>query len=172
MVEVIGFIISLLALLYLFIKENIPAQRRAHPPSYPQEEELRDDPFNEFLKNIEKEAAAREAAKHLPPPPPKVAKQSKKPSKTPLEEHKLSNQMEQRRLKSSFEDRHVKSKFNHREELPGRSLALSHHREEERSERPSKAQLALRRLGKPRDMIIYQEILDKPKSLRQEAPYR
>jgi outer membrane biosynthesis protein TonB len=175
MVEFIGFIISLLALLYLFIKQNSRTERQAHPPGYPPEEEGKEeDPFKQYLRAIEKEAEAREATQHLPPPlpslPPKVAKKPKKPPPHSLEERRLQSQIEQRHMKSSLEERHLKSRFNHHEELPGRTLALpaNHlHAEEERMVGPSRVQLALRRLSSRRDLIIYQEIVAKPKSMRQ-----
>jgi type IV secretory pathway VirB10-like protein len=158
MVEIIGFVISLLALLYLFMKQN-PAPSRRTPAPRDQEEEAvedEDDPFREFLK--EKEATEREAKTEepLPPPsPPKIAKKPKKPSPPSLEEYRLASQIEERRLKSALADRQLKSRFHHSEER-------------NRNLRPSQAHLAVQHLTSRRDLIIYQEIMNKPKSLRSE----
>lgn len=171
MVEIIGFIISLLALLYLFVKQNFPTQRPAESPRYQNEEFEEDDPFKDFMKAVEKEAASREALQHLPPPPSKAIKKQKKAKPPSLAEYQLISQIETRQIKSSLEDRHLTSTFSHRENLPGRSLALSvsHRRiEEEKENRSSRVRLAMSRLVNRRDMMIYQEIVGKPKSLRSE----
>ncbi len=168
MVEFIGFIISLLALFYLFIKQNSRTERQTQPTddSIEGKEEY---PFKQFLREIKKEVEARENVQRLPPPPspPKVAKQSKKPRPV-LEEGRLKNQIEQHRMKTSVEDRRVKSRV-HQEEQPGRMVMLPTrhpHIEENRIKGPSRVQLALHRLASRKDLIIYQEIIDKPKSMR------
>jgi hypothetical protein len=173
MVEVIGFIISLLALLFLFMRQSVPPPHLPHPTIRSEEEELmEEDPFKELMRAVQKEAAAREAALHPPPVPPaptKRAKPSPKGVKSSLEDYRLASQIEQRQLKSTLESRHLVSRFHHHEELPARNLALStsHLRmEEDKIMGPSRVQLAIQRLADRRDMIIYQEIIDKPKSMR------
>lgn len=173
MVEIIGFIISLLALLYLFIKQNVPSQQKRYPPGYQDEEEM-NDPFKEFLKTMEKEAEARETAQYMPPPPPPLPKKKELLKKAPsrsLEEYRPISSREERHLKSSLEGRHVKSKFNHYEDLPGHTLSLSLSHRDEREEKPraSRLQSAVRRLVHRKDMIIYQEVIGKPRSLRSES---
>jgi hypothetical protein len=171
MVEIIGFIISLLALLYILIKQTVPTQRPGQPPVYPEEEEIEEDPFREFMKAVEREAAARKVAQRVPPPPP-PPKITKRPKKAPLppslEEYRLASQLEDRRLRSSLEERHLKSRLNHREERPGGppALPVSPLAEEEKKRHPSRAQMAIQRLAHRQDMIIYQEVIGKPKSLR------
>jgi hypothetical protein len=172
MVEIIGFIISLLALLYLFIKQNVPSLQKGHPPppAYQDEEEM-SDPFKEFLRAMEKESAAREAVQHMPPPPPPKKKgRSKQTHTRPSENYRLTSPLEERHLKSALEDRHVKSRFNHHEDLPGRTLSLSLRHPDEREEKPraSRLQSIVNRLARRQDIIIYQEIIGKPKSLRSE----
>lgn len=169
MVEFIGFIISLLAFFYLVFKQNRPNHRQTPLPSRPNEELEEEDHFQEFLMSVEKKAEAREVIQHLPPPRPKLVEQPKKSPPLLLKDYHLKSQIEQRRLKSALEDRSIKSRFNHYEALPGRTPALTaspHCVEEERTIGPSRVQLALRRLASRRDLIIYQEIIDKPKSMR------
>jgi hypothetical protein len=167
MVEFIGFIISFLALVYLFIKQNSPPARQEHPPDYPTEGLKEANPFEEFRKKLDREAEAREATQRLPPPPTssKVAKQHKRPPRLALKEHQMTSQIEERRLRNALEDRHIQSRMNHRE--GALAVSTSHHRaEEDRKMGPSRAQLALQRLTHRRDLIVYQEIIDKPKSMR------
>lgn len=169
MVETIGFIISLLALLYLFVQNKSSSQPRGRPASS-QKEEAEEDPFREFLKAMENEAEAREAAQRMPPPPPPVRKKERHKKAPPLADRKLVSSIEERHLKSSLEERHIASRFNHREDVAGRTLASSlHHRNEgEGKLRASRAQSIIQRLSHRRDMIIYQEIIKKPKALRSE----
>lgn len=179
MVEVIGFIISLLALLYLFIKHNHPSSRSRSTPvsSNPVDsKEEGDDFFQEFMKAIEKETASREAMQHVPPPaPPKIKKEPyATPKSQSLQEYQLKSQIENRQLKSSLQERHIQSKISHREELPRRSttLNIAHAISEEKENlRPSRVQLAIQRLNKRQDILIYQEVMSRPKAFRTEIPF-
>lgn len=181
-VEIIGFIISFLALIYLFFKQqSIARYRQEHPEAFKEEEIAEEDPLTELMKAIEKETKAREAARHLPPPPPKVI-QKPKPLKPPplaaslndyhlesqIERRRVESQVEKRKLKSSLENRTLKSTLSQKLEEKGvHTIPSSHHYGiEEGFTEPSRAEIALRRLTHRRDLIIYQEIIDKPKSLR------
>lgn len=172
MVEIIGFIISLLALLYIFIRQTLPSQRPTPQPRAQHQELIEDDPFKDFMKAVEKEVAKREVSQHVPPPP-KIKKQKpKKPPDIPLEKYQLKSQLKERHLKSTLEERHIKSKLGHHDEvlkpsLPGRH----HHAEEKENLKPSRAKLAIQRLNKRQDLIIYQEIISKPKALRSNTPF-
>jgi hypothetical protein len=166
MVEVIGLVISFLALLYLFMMQNRPVQRKERPFSDQDERVAEEDPFKEWMKAIEKKVTRREA-----PPPSKIKKQKKKPPPLPLEEDQIVSQIESRHLKSALEERHIQSRFNDHEKLPkhASALSISHHLAEEESVIAlSRGQQAIQRLAKRRDLIIYQEIVNKPKSLRLE----
>ncbi len=175
-VEVIGFIISFLALLYLFFQQQAAVRKRQENPNDFTNEEEEEDPLNEWMKEIEREAAAREAARHSPPPPPRViqrpltSKSSKPSKKAPLssnlENYQTPSQIEQRKLKSSLENYRLKSALSQKlEERQLHTMGLPHHNGEG-SIRRSRVEIATRRLSRRRDLIIYQEIMDKPKSLR------
>jgi hypothetical protein len=167
MVEIIGFIISLLALLYLFVQNKNPVQQKSRSSGYQREDGI-DHSFKGFLKSIEKKAATREAVQHMPPTPPSSMKKKERSQKTPprlLEESRQASSIEDHHLKSSLEDRHMDSRFNH-EDLTRSTFALSlRYRDEGNGKKSvSRAQSAIRRLVHRRDMIIYQEILKKPKA--------
>lgn len=112
-VEIIGFIISLLALVFLFFKNK--TEMKSVPV---EEEEEDDDPLRNFMKTLEKEM--REEEPPPPPPPPVILPRPQKKFKSTLEERKLKSKIEERKLKSNLEKRyHVKEetvpkKKNHR----------------------------------------------------------
>lgn len=172
-VEIIGFIISFLALIYLFFKQqSIARYRQEHPDAFNNEELIEEDPLEEFMSTMEKKRAARKKAQHLPPPPPsskKSVQQTKKNSSSSLEDYRLASQIEKRKIKSSLENRQLTSHLHrHLEERASHSIVPSlHHPITDHIEtEPSRAQIAIQRLTSRRDLIIYQEIIDKPKSMR------
>jgi hypothetical protein len=169
-VEYIGFVISLLALIYLFFRQQFYVRdRQEQVDEFRNEELMEDDPLHEIMKAVEKEKAARKATQHLPPSPPKVMKQSKKSGLSSLEDDRFASQIEKRQLKSSLENRHLKPVTVQRlEEMPPALIVkpLHHVISEWQEIEPSRAEVALKRLSSRRDLIIYQEIIDKPKSLR------
>lgn len=129
--EFIGYFISLLALFYLFFKQQSYAKHRQ--------------------KSLEKVAAEKKehpVMRH-PPKPPHVMKQKRKEE----------GSIEQRQLKSTLESRQIQSSIRKHEEE-------SYHFDKTVIA-PSRARVALDRLTSPREMVIYHEIIDKPKSLRQ-----
>lgn len=139
--DIIGFIISLFALVYLFFKQRSLEQQN-------QENEWEDKDeraIEKVMKAKERERVARERAQHVPPPLPKV-KKFKQPLASPLEEYRIKSQLETRHLKSA--------------------IAPSHHLGEKKKKGLTQVELAVRRLSCRRDLIIYQEIIGKPKSLR------
>jgi len=126
MVEVIGCVISLLALLYLFLNENRPPleQQVPLPPkiskrSYAEERRVKNKAEKELSEQRIKDHPLRSIVK---PPPPPVCNLPSSSSLLRLEEHE--------------------------------KIA------------PSKVQVMVQRLNRRRDMLVYQEIIDKPKSMR------
>lgn len=170
MVETIGFIISLLSLLYLFTRQNksIP-KRQGHESSL--DESKLDDSFKSFLKSMEKERGAPEGDLRipLPPSPPvkkrEVIKRNQSPSK---ERGALVNAIEEHRLKREREVLRGNSLAKSREEFPrpSHSFTTSSTGERNESRGRSRIESAVHRLNNRRDLLIYQEIMGKPKSLR------
>lgn len=148
--EIIGFVISLLALFYLFFKQK----------SLEQQEYANDMQDEEILKN-------KVVKKAGPPQPPRV-KKSKKHALPVFEDDRLIRQIEKRELKSAVDHDHLKPKISQRKEVKHLMTPSFHpHLVGEREEAgPSKVKIALQRLSNKRDLIIFQEIIDKPKSMR------
>lgn len=180
MVEIIGFIISLLALLYLFVSQNPAAQRQkagSRDLNEDYSEKEKDEPFKDLMEAIEKEIKRTEKIPARMAASPQSLPQTlkKKLSQQNNKDYFLSNEpssnlaMDNRHLKSSLENRHLSSPlFSHGD--GGRKFTYSHdhgHSTESYGEgKKSKGLLMINRLTHPRDMIIYQEIIGKPIALR------
>lgn len=167
--EYIGFLISLLALIYLFFKQHSLARhRQQRPDGESHHVVLEDDTLAGLLKAMEHEAEQKSAAKAEPPPPPPSPKQPRphrKGAASPLEQYRLESAVETRRLKSALESRQLKPTVRERIEEPKLITEHLHHADAIPVE-PSRAEVAIRRLAHRRDLAIYQEIIDKPKSMR------
>jgi len=166
--EYIGFFISFLALVYLYYQQHKLAQRRLQQrraAGLPEQEPQ--DPLKSLIEAMAREAEKESASKELPPPPPKKKKRVRTEVKSNLATYHLESSVEHRQLKSKLANRHLKPTVGHHLEA-GKSTASSLLVENIVS-KPSRALKALERLSHPRDMLIYQEIIDKPKSLR---PFR
>lgn len=146
--EYIGLLISILALIFLFIKQqSAPRQSEETTPYNPEEE---DETLLEFIQKREN------AVKKMKPPSPPQIKSRVKPS---LEKHRIESEIEKRRIKSELEARQLKPSVRAAEDL-------SHLHLDGLKKFPSKAEIALKHLGEKKDLIIYQEIIGKPRALR------
>lgn len=177
MVETIGFIISLIALFFLFIKQKASTMQNQGSSDYQDVEET-DDPFKAFFKAIEKEGESREIVRQKPPHPPKKKEQSKKgrsyaKEEYRQEEYRIFKSTEKRPSKSSLDNHPIKPRVLQHEEIPAKKHVIPSHRpgEEPEEQRISRLQSAVGRLQHRRDLVIYQEVLKKPKSLRSETPF-
>ena len=161
--EFIGFIISFLALLYLYFKQQSSVQHQQEQAGQMQEAEIEEeDPLKEFMKEMRKRDREQQEVRRPPPPPKPQLKQPKhqhrKNVASPLEEYRISSSIEKRQLKSTLEERKLIPKVGGR--------FLPHHEGEDEKRGPSKGKLDINRLANRRDLLIYQEIMDKPKSMR------
>ncbi len=176
-IEFIGFLISLIALLFLFYKKKQDeAYQKAHPEEFEDTELNEEDPMQAFLKSLEREAKQQQTPQKKPeaqPPAvpnrqpvlhpliPKSTPLLVKPKKTTpvsLESYQLRSEIETRRMKSQIENRRLKSRLIEKEQ--------EEQEEKERRIEISRAAQFVRRLPRLREMIIYQEIIDKPKGLK------
>lgn len=190
-VELIGFVVSVVSLIFIYYKnQRDMREREAHPEKF-QEEPLEEDPLKALMSAMQREQLKREKeereriqgveralpkpkpkpklkAQPLPPPAPQTMRQP--PRRSPLEDYRLASEVETRRLKSALEERQLKSKLSYRHEqlpayVPAQVLHL-HTGDQQVEVQPSRAQQAIRRLAHLPDLVIYQEILSPPKSLR------
>jgi hypothetical protein len=166
--EYIGFLISLFALIYLFFKQqSLARHRQQHPETGHHHETLEDDSLTELIKGMNRQAEHKSTAKPAPPAPPKPTKPQRKGAASPLEQYRLESSVEKRQLKSSLESRQLKPTVRkHVEETSPRIISESLYHADHIPIEPSRAEVALRRLAHRRDLVIYQEIIDKPKSMR------
>lgn len=166
--EYIGFLISLLALIYLFFKQkSIARYRQEHPESFSDQEDVEDDSMTEFIKAIGIEDQRKAIVKLAPPAPPKQAKAMRKGAASPLEHYRLESSVEKRQLKSPLEKRQLKPSVKRpMEETSPQILLTPLHLSDAIVVEPSRAEVAIRRLAHRKDLLIYLEIIDKPKSMR------
>lgn len=161
-VEFIGFAISLLSLVFLFFRNRRQLLNQDEQRERSQEEFLEDDPIQAFLKAMEKERLMREA----PPSPPPVVyrpahaevKKSKKSS--PKGEEMAKSHLEKRKLSSPLENQQVTSPLAKRHDAHYDAHGV------EILQKPARVRLMVDRLADLKDLVVFREVLDKPKSLR------
>ena len=163
--EYIGFLISLLALIYLYFKQQSFARhRREHPQVRAErpEEIEEEDALEDFMQEIG--YSMKKPSTPPPAPPTPTLKTSKKPEvrrksvESPLTQYRLESAVEKRQLKSTLESRRLEPAVKKHRDDDGHAEEMLRH--------PSKAEKAIKRLQSKRDLVIYQEIISKPKSLR------
>ncbi len=167
LVEFIGFAISLIALVVLYFRNRQEVRYRLeHPEEFKDEEVLEEEeegyPLKDFIKKLEKELTEKEKLKHPSPPLPPLPQSKEHSKRTIQEDYHLKSAIEQRRIKSILEDRRLKTKLHKPDQ------EISQISPDEKLLQPSKGLAAIQRLAHRRDLIIYQEIMNKPKSLRTE----
>ena len=167
--EYIGFFISLLAVIYLYFRQHSAASRpQEHPSRRMEQEDGEEDPLAEFIHTMKHEAKKKPAAPPAPPAVPKQAKPVRKGAASPLEQYRLESAVEKRQLKSPLQNRQLKPTVReHIGDAPQRKPPPLYP-SDKTEVRPSRAEVALKRLAHRRDLVIYQEIIDKPKSMRPE----
>ncbi len=160
-VEFIGFAVSLLSLLFLFFRNRRQLAGQGEPRD-PQEEFPEDDPIQAFLKVMEKERLKREAPPSTPPIAyrPAYAEVKKSKKKTSKEDTLAKNQLEKRKLASPLEKQQLVSPLTKRHEAHYYTHGV------EILQKPARIRLMVERLADLKDLVVFREILDKPKSLR------
>lgn len=172
-VEFIGFLISFLALIFLFFKNKreINANRELH-----EEEEMgEDDPLKEFLKTLDHQEEAYPSAppekRYIPPPKEPKRRNIPEGSFSSLDTHRLETNVEKRKLTTNIEARKLKTNIENRSiglGIRNRSVLLDKSmKAEEFRALPKESRSAgqLGNLDSLRQMVIYHEIWDKPKGL-------
>lgn len=171
LIEIIGFIVSFLALMMIGFKSKEDARRRQeHPEEFEEEKFLEDDsdePIDHLLN------AVKRKPKVIAPPPPKPKKIAQPlpayksfPQETfsAVEQRKLQSQIQQRKLKSKIESHRLESKIEGRHLQPQLNKK-SDYFEEKVKNKTSKGLRMIESLPDLKDMIVYQTIIGKPKGL-------
>lgn len=180
--DVIGFIVSVLAMLFVFARHIFS---RRYRQQHPQEAELEDRKQKETLKNFLKsldvemdeldEEEEMEARRPLPllkkePPPPPRLEEKPKSQRNVQDDFRFQTKVEQRRFETSVEQRRLETAVEKRKRDFGANIispdllhsfdAYAH----AKAQKPSKAANLVSRLGSKKDMVILQEILNPPKA--------
>lgn len=163
--EFIGFFISLLALVYLYYQQYSAATRRRQQrrEAGVLDEEAEDDPLRSLMEEMRRREEPRDQRRVLPPPPPRKVKHGRKQAKPSLAAYHLESDLETRKIKSRLQNRHLQPSVAKR---PEGSVIDAISLEGKLASSPSKAMDAVERLAHRRDLLIYQEIIGPPRSLR------
>ncbi len=192
-IEFIGFIISLLALIYLSARRaKEERRRRAHPEDYAEEEAREQQAYKELLQKLElpippelEDIPSSQASAPPPAQPPRPPVHIKKPfvrpttGRTVRHGFEFHSDIEDRKRQTAIEQRHIRSQVNLRDnkrfkpavasesmrvDTTGGAYTLGKHRGY------SKARQLLEGLNSPGDIVLLHEIIGKPKSLQPSAP--
>lgn len=183
--DFIGFIISLLALAYLFFRRRGEARRRREHPELYKEDEQQEDALKEFLRSMDMPVEDHpKPVRHPEPVQPKIKKAKVQTQqqhwRTNIEDRKMQTQIEQRRLQSAIDDRRLKTTieernlqstlenryadpYGQREMVMGKEAPAY---ETIQSSRKTRVQYLLERLPSKKEMVILQEIINPPKAMR------
>lgn len=157
LIEFIGFVISLAAMIFLIVKHFWEqGQRRRYPEKYAEEQRKKEKLLSEFMKSLnlsenddkdenEEEEMMIEEVKYQPPPRKQI------PSMPPLPPKRKSS------MSDSYREEIVSSTF-----LKGEAAAY----DLKKQRRPSQASTILKSLPTPKNMVIIKEIFGPPKSMQ------
>lgn len=179
--DYIGFIISLIAMLFLFFRRNKTEDQSGHPGEAPKSQ---DNALKDFLRTMNIDVEEEQPKPRFKPRSKPKQKEVVQPSTTlekwrqhdALEERKLKSQIEERRLQTSIKDfeskveqQKLESHLEHRYVDPfGERNASKTQGYEviQRERNESRVQLLLERLPSKKNMVIIQEIMGPPKGLK------
>lgn len=137
-IEFIGFIVTILALFFLLIRKSWEERkRRENPEIYEEEEKDREKALREFLRSLNVEVEETETELEEPPPPEPIAPPSPQVQETGIEDSPY--------------------------DLLGPSA--SSWRVVGKGEK-TRADKILEKLDQRRDILVFREILGKPKALQ------
>lgn len=177
LIEFIGFVISILALLVIATRRaSEERRRRRDPEAYEKEQEERRKALRQSLREMhidlddEEEEEGndeflQEEKRNLPPPLPKpITKRTLKDS------YQLDARLEKYQPKTTIEDRHLISNIENRDnkiyEVVSADLHLDESYQLEQSNPLSIGGKVLKTLPSMKEMIILNEILNRPLALR------
>jgi hypothetical protein len=188
-IEFLGFIISMAAMIFLFVKRGLDERkRRQNPEAYEEELEKQDGKLRDFLKSLEMDMEQIDQIapppmpkkKVLPPPPPKIkpvaplgypkipkrAVEGDYDLQARLEHHKPKSDSEQRKIKPSYEDYKAQDAQRVASQGLGERAELSYNVERQKNRPKSRGVQVLSSLKSKKDWMIIQEVLGQPIALR------
>lgn len=197
LVEFIGFLISFLALIFLFLKKKWEERKRdQNPEAYQKERGEREEALKKFLKSMGRDMEEMEAKEELVeeveeetlPPLPVVKKEiaqvitQKAPSsyRSVQDDYKFQAKMDSFKQRSAVEERNFRPSIENGRfqefgsevvsaELSSKSMQDAYKISDEK--KISRIFSSASHLAHQRDLMIYYEILAKPKGLRLGPPW-
>lgn len=187
LIEFIGFIITMVLVIYLQSKRMVDDRKRRSNPEYYEEEE-EGPTLEEMLGSMnlnpdEAKALERELRGPTEPPPPphiprsQIQKTKKKiPKRTLSDQYELHSKMEDFEQQTNIEKRKLNRPIEHRYEkkrkpVVSQGLRVDPYRDPYALERKGENRIhnILKSLDSKQNMIILHEILDKPKALKDDT---
>lgn len=161
--DAIGFIISILAFVFLFFRNRLEVKKEQED-SQLIENILAEEEHPNILDEVPKRIEGTQ--NRLPAKPLKVhsKKNSSQKAFSRLETHQLQTALEKRHLQSSLESHRLKTEIERRH--LSSSLAKDHENHEEIKRKRPRIVHMLRQLPHLRQLVIYHEILEKPRGLK------
>lgn len=168
-IEIIALFISLMAIIYLWKKNVAQNESKQEQIRHAQNEEKKRK-NNRQPKNMMTRKEFLEEERGLTPPLFSSPQFYQQDVSYEIKSHQQERQHKEKQVVMSHEKHMMKAKTV-QTRLDSRSPALLHvrhlHKEDAQIQlQPSRAHQAIKRLSRLQDLIIYQEILNKPKSLR------
>lgn len=178
--EVVGFLITMAAIIYMFIKRSQDARKRSQTHDEPEDgEHHQAEKLDDFLKSLEIDM--KESGDFKPPPKPKVSKPEpraayhKAPPPRPLqkqEKSKFRSSIEDFKMKTNIEERKLKvNSKNKYEGEYGDHLLSSQFKGNKIPgligyKRASRIAKLIHQLPSKKDIVLLHEVLDKPKGFK------
>jgi len=188
LIEFIGFIISVTAMIFLLVRRAWEERhRRKHPEEFKDEQQRQEQTLKQFLKSLDIDMEDEEEFSPPPkprveqpvepPPPPHEMQAQAKPKPHRLlqeDEYRFRDKIESYHPESKIEKRKLKIRIDDRY----KGFTGEHIVSPELSEKPevyhaieklksSRARRLVTQLHSRKDMIVYQEIMNPPISMRQ-----
>lgn len=181
--EVVGFLVTMAAIVYMFVKRAQDRQKSSHTHEEGREEHEQEANLKEFLKSLEIDMEESEDFKPLPKPkvvtsvPPTVPQRAPKPKSIykhgPVEEEfKFRSDLDDFKTRTNIEERKLKVGIKNKFEGDyGEHLLSAEFRGDKMPtligyKRPSRIQRLIHSLPSKKDIVLLHEVLDKPKGFK------
>ncbi len=178
LIEFIGFIITMIAMFAILVRRSMEERkRRKDPEAYEREEEEREKALREFLRNLDVDVEEPKKKPASPPPAPAVTEESPKPkarpSRTVRDNYEFASRIKQYEETKGVQSRVFETEIGQKEfDEIGQEIVtgdlfmqpgLGAYEIGQPSSGTSRGAKILKRLERPSDIVIYHEILAKPR---------
>ena len=185
LIEFIGFVSTIIAMFVILIRRSmIERRRKENPELYQQEEEDKEHALREFLHSMNIEVEDKQVYEEPAPPPPPpeekpIPKKPDRPKRLVRDTFELERRIEKYEKTRGVESRSLEEtevgKIEFRElgqEIVTDDLFLDTgigaYEIDQKREEP-RVRKMLENLKHPSDMVIYHEVLGKPKALQRHT---